>query len=299
MNRPQQILIVLAVSLGAFGLIGLVTWFSGQETSETVTGLDPTQRFTAKPGTTREKPLVLTSENRPSTDDFGADTVSEYDQEGASTGDDKERRIMVRSLSKPNEDLNETDKSIRSAMNKLDPAAGMAALDEALAQMGDTPDNYKLHAAKARLASYLAPPDWTQAQAALDAARTNAPLGEARQMVALLSAQLALEAGNPDIARKHVEEGLAENVESPTEVELLAQAASLEETREAYDAARARWEQAWAKGQTLAPEDQREIEGPLRAIALRLAQRLRDDGEEELAATHQEEADAFFETLGE
>lgn len=205
---------------------------------------------------------------------------------------------MVRSLSTPSENLSETDRSIRSAMNKLDPAAGIAELDAALATMGAAPESYKLHAAKARLSSYLEPPEWPQAQAALDAARTAAPLGAARQEVALLSAQLALEAGNPDIARKHVEEGLAENVEGPVEVELLAHAASLDETREAYDAARMRWEQAWAKGQALSPEAQLEIEGPLRAIALRLAQRLRDDGQDSDADTLQEEARAFFESLG-
>lgn len=296
MNR-QQVFIVLAITLSAFGLVGLVAWFSGQQAAETTTGLDPTQRFTAKPGTTREKPLVLTSENRPSTGDFAPENLDRYDEDNAGT--DQDRRIMVRSLSAPREDLSETDKSIRSAMNKLDAAAGMAELDAALAEMGDTPDRYKLHAAKARLASYLEPPDWAQAQATLDKARTAAPLGEARQEVALLSAQLALEAGNPDIARKHVEEGLAENVESPVEVELLAQAASLDEIREAYDEARTRWEQAWAKGQALAPDAQQRIEGPLRAIALRLAQRLRDDGQEDQAALVQNNAATFFETLEE
>jgi len=274
MNRQQTLLVVLA-TIGVFLVIGFVAWLAGRTSTEAVTGLDPTQRFTAKPGTTREKALVLTSENRPSTGDF-SDIPLEEPEEAAEV----ERQMMVRSLSPPSEDLSPVDLRIRQAMNNLDPAQGIAQIDAALAELQGDKDLPALHLAKARLAAYLEPPDWALAQAALDLARSQVDHGTARQEVALLSAQLAVEAGNPGIAMKHIEEGLAERTEGPMEVELLGLAGQLEKWRGNEAQAQERWEEAFAKGKALSLNQRKTIEGPLRAIALRLAQGYREAGEE-------------------
>jgi len=292
MNRQQTIIVVLS-TVGVFALIALLGWLlQNTAAGPAGPGLDPTQRFVAQPGTTRDKALVLTTEHRPPTGDFAdADPAP---PEGLDGTDEQERRFLVRSLSPAPEDLTPAERTVRAAMNKLDPAQGIAHIDATLATLDPADRHHALHLAKARLAAQTDPPDWTLAQAALDEARSVAPLGEARQEVALASARLALDAGNPGIALKHVAEGLAEEGDGTARLHLLGLAGQLEAGRDAADKARAHWEQAIEIGETLSADDRRGLEGTLRAIALRLAQHHRDEDREDDARAVQETVQALF-----
>ncbi|HNT89323.1 MAG TPA: hypothetical protein PKL84_15785, partial [Candidatus Hydrogenedentes bacterium] len=103
------LIVVIALTLGAIG----VTWWLAQSTGQQG-GLAATQRFTARPGTTREKAVALTSSKRPS-------GVDEFTTEPVFLG--KNAPPRVRSLSQEDgpEETATVERLVREALEEARP----------------------------------------------------------------------------------------------------------------------------------------------------------------------------------
>lgn len=181
--------IVMGIIFGAIAII-LVTAYLRQS------GLDPAtfdkgQRFTAKPGTTRENAMILTSDKRAKTEDpknaiaRRADKLEDSDP------------LEIKSLSKPKEGPRSglANDRAQAALNSYSPEAGLQQLEAALALPHDREDAALLHEAQGQLYAQLDPPDYAQSQAAFEQAVEKADDQDLKEEILYKSVQALMQAG--------------------------------------------------------------------------------------------------------
>jgi tetratricopeptide (TPR) repeat protein len=128
---------------------------------------DKGQRFTAKPGTTRENAMLLTSADRNSTKD-----PEPVDPDRPITPENEDDILEVRSLSggAPKMRSGPANDVAQAALNNLSPEVGLRQLESALALPNNQEQAALLHEARAELYTRMSPPDFEQARLAFEKA---------------------------------------------------------------------------------------------------------------------------------
>lgn len=190
----KNTLIVVSILVGSILVILIVAYLRDSG----FTDFDQGQRFTAKPGTTRENAILLTSSKRPTT----------ADPEGgiAQRAEDRESGgpLDVKSLSGPDDDPvrgGPAGETARAALNSLSAEAGLAMIEQALAEPA-TPDQQAiLLEAQGQLYAQLAEPDYARAMESLDRAASLAPEPVLAGEIKVTAAQVLVQAGRDVEAR--------------------------------------------------------------------------------------------------
>ncbi len=130
-------------------------------------GFDKGQRFTAKPGTTRENAMLLTSAARKSAKD---PEPSNPEQPIKPEHEDDPLEVKSLSGSAPKMRSGPASDVAQAALNNLSPEAGLRQLEAALALPHNQEQAALLHEARAELYTQMSPPDFEQAQLAFEKA---------------------------------------------------------------------------------------------------------------------------------
>lgn len=128
---------------------------------------DKGQRFTAKPGTTRENAMLLTSADRKSTKD-----PEPAGPERPIKPENEDDILEVKSLSGGTPKLRSgpANDVAQAALNNLSPEVGLRQVETALALPHNQEQAALLHEARAELYTQMSPPDFEQAQLAFEKA---------------------------------------------------------------------------------------------------------------------------------
>ncbi|MBI1320293.1 MAG: hypothetical protein GC168_15305 [Candidatus Hydrogenedens sp.] len=213
-SQEQWIIIVVLV-VALVVAIGVAT-FLGTNKEGGPSGLTSGKRFTAKPGTSRDNAVALSSRNRgfmgggsgSSSSGTGSD---EADGEEAPPPRTDSKPLRVRSLSGVEEEaeLTDTERMIREAENTLSPNDGLTKLREALDSAPSDEDRAAIYTAMAGLAAQLDPPDTAYADQMFDLARSHARTPEARGKVARAETSALIQRGAWALAAQRAQEALA------------------------------------------------------------------------------------------
>ena len=235
----KNAIIVLSLLLGSFVILGLVVYL--RQSGLAAGTFDKGQRFTAKPGTTRENAMILTSNKRPSTPEPGGAIARSGDE--AEGGDP----LQIKSLSPSEPDARRSGPAgdtAREALNSFSTEAGLQKLDAALALPNTPEQSALLHEAKGQLLAQLDPPDYDASLAHFDQAAAAAGDAELRAEIVHKTAQMLMQAGRDGEAAARVDAQLAaEPPQGPTGYklriirgQLLERTGRLEEAESTYQA---------------------------------------------------------------
>jgi tetratricopeptide (TPR) repeat protein len=201
MDRRQKLILAVAILTFLGAMLG-AAYLSNERSGPKI---DTTQRFTAKPGTTRENAVALSSSKRPSTE--SSTPVASATTEG---------ELPVRSLSGTLELVPEPAAELADqALNLATPAQGLALIEEALA--GDPSANSRviLETARAVLLSQLGDEKWPNAQAAFERAAAASPDSPALARVIEKHAQILIQRNELDAAEDLLNQTLARAEQDP------------------------------------------------------------------------------------
>ena len=161
----RNALIAGGVILAAFTVAIVVSQFGKNPIEDG--GFDKGQRFTAKPGTTRENAMLLTSAARKSTKD-----PEPSSPERPLKPENEDDPLEVRSLSggAPKFRSGPANDVAQAALNNLSPESGLRQVETALALPHNQEQAALLHEARAELYTRMDPPDFEQARLAFDKA---------------------------------------------------------------------------------------------------------------------------------
>ncbi|MBL7645839.1 MAG: hypothetical protein JNK74_06565 [Candidatus Hydrogenedentes bacterium] len=153
---------------------------------------DKGQRFTAKPGTTRENAMLLTSADRKSTKDpepAGPEKPIKPEHE-----DDV---LEVKSLSGTASSARSgpANEVAQAALNNLSPESGLRQVETALALPHNQEQAALLHEARAELYTRMDPPDFEQARLAFEKALEMAKDPRLREEIQHEMVQMLMQAG--------------------------------------------------------------------------------------------------------
>ena len=232
----QQIVLLVAFSVVFVAALGGAYWYAAdQSQTPTAAAGERGFRFEARPGTTREQAVALSTNKR--------ETPTTAPSAGAATGGGARDPLRVRSLSPPEGHAPTRGRAIaREARNLLSPRDGIARVQAALDTAEAPEDVAALYETLAQLHAELGEREAVRATWA--AARER--LGEAwHARLALAQARTLLQWGEPVRAPALVDEGLAETGTQASGVlglhalrgQLLEQQGRIEEALTAYDAA--------------------------------------------------------------
>ena len=235
----KNTLIVLGLIFGSFLILAIVVYL--RQSGIAATTFDKGQRFTAKPGTTRENAMILTSNKRPSTAAPG-DAI-------ARPGDhsDEGDPLVVKSLSPSESDSKRSGPAgdlAREALGSFSPEAGLRKLDQALALPNTPEQTALLHEAKAQLHAQMSPPDYDASLAHFEQAAAATTDPELREEIVYKTAQMLIQAGRDGEARDQVDMQLTDRPpQGPVgyklqilQGQLLEQSGRLEEAEKVYQA---------------------------------------------------------------
>ena len=183
-------LIATGVIGGAVLVAAAVAYFG--QSSVDQGSFDKGQRFTAKPGTTRENAMLLTSAHRATTAD-PKDAIARQADHIEEDGDPLE----VKSLSHKNIEARKgpANDVAESARNNLSPEAGLRQIDAALALPHNQEQAALLHEARGELYAQLDTPDFVQAQAAFEKALEMTADAELEEEIRHKAVQTLMQAG--------------------------------------------------------------------------------------------------------
>ncbi len=233
----QQIALLIAFSVVFMAALGGAYWYaSNQAQTPTAAAGERGFRFEARPGTTREQAVALSTNKR--------DAPTMAPRSGAAEGrGDSRDPLRVRSLSAPEtEAASQAEAVARAARNLLSPRDGIARVQAALASARAPEDVAALYETLAQLYAEL---DEREAVRETWAAARE-QLGEAwHARLALAEARTLLQWGEPVRALALVDEGLAQHGGPPSGVlglhalrgQLLEQQGRIDEAIAAYNAA--------------------------------------------------------------
>ncbi len=233
-NEGCTVIVICVVAFLA--VLGLAVFLSNRES--TAIGPDGAKRFRARPGTTREQAVALTSRMR-----------SEDEESSASDGPTEEvprrpmsdpAKVRVRSLSRPVDEteMSEIERSVHDALNSLSPEVGIARLEEARQQAANASETVAIERALAKLYMQLDPPDTVQAEQSLDQALSAADTVDGRNQIIMEQVQLYLQRGETGIAKSRLAAALAmPGPSSPSRLRLELAQTQLDESGGALDQA--------------------------------------------------------------
>lgn len=200
----KNTIIVASIIFGAF-VIMIVAIYIG-ENGLGGGNFDKGQRFTAKPGTTRENAILLTSNKRPTTAD-PEDTIARRAE-----NQEDDDPLEVKSLSTPEPDPRRggpAGKTAREALNSLSPEAGLRKLEDALALPNTPEQKALLLEAQGQLYAELDPPDYEKSLASFDEAAELATDPVIQEAIVFETAQMLLQAGEEAAALRRIDAHLA------------------------------------------------------------------------------------------
>lgn len=275
----KQFLIVVGV-VALIVAVTVVAAYFGQAKSGSVI-VDKGQRFTAKPGTTRENAIALTSNKRPSTKSPEESIARKADEM------EDDAPLTVKSLSSSADERSGPahDKAME-AMNSGSPESGLRMLNEALALPHDPQQAAYIQEAMGQLYAQLEPPDFEKSQAAFDEARSLAK-GDPKleQSILLKSVQVLMQQGMDDEARIQMETGFtAADLSNQTQLQLHLLQGKLEERAGHPEAAEQVYQEVLDAALALPESIDREMALDLaRLAALRLTGLYRSQNRDEAA----------------
>ena len=208
-KRQSVILIVTVVTL--LIAIGIAAYLGQLQAGDKV-GKVAVKRFRARPGTTREKATALSTRKRPGSEHSTQEAPTNEKAESQSTASERERRLLVRSLSSPEDEeaMTAEEKLVDEALNAFSPETGIEELTEALKTPCAAQDAANMHAAMGMLCAQLDPADFDRAEAAFAQAMELAPDPASRQDILKQEAWVLLQAGQPGKAREKVAAAFSE-----------------------------------------------------------------------------------------
>lgn len=172
-------------------------------------GIDPAtfdsgKRFKAKPGTTRENAMILTSDKRKSTEGPEA-AIARRSEEREDGGPP-----VIKSLSKPKDGPRSGPANDRAqaALNSFSPEAGLRQLEEALALPHGAEQAALLHEAQGQLYAQLDPPDYDKSRAAFVQAIEKAEDPALEEEILYKSVQALMQEGQEEEAGQILAERL-------------------------------------------------------------------------------------------
>lgn len=194
----QRNVLITAGIIFAAVLIVLVVAYFGQNPL-TKGGFDKGQRFTAKPGTTRENAMLLTSANRKSTADPKSDNAGP-----AAPPEHADDPLEVKSLSEKKSKMRSgpANDVAMAAVNSVTPEAGLRQLETALALPHTQEQAALLYEAQAELYTQLDPPEFEQGAAAYEKALEMTADPELEEEIHHKYVQMLMQAGRDDEALK-------------------------------------------------------------------------------------------------
>lgn len=200
-------IIVLSIILGSLLVLGLV--IALRDAGLGGSAFDKGQRFTAKPGTTRENAILLTSNKRAETEDPEDPIARRSDKK-----EDPSDPLEVKSLSKSEEGDEKggrAGEAARAALNNYSPEAGLRQLEAAL-DLPNTPEQAAiLHDAAGQLHTQTNPPDYDKSLESFETAAGLTQDPELQEELAFNTAQMLMQAGRDAEARDKIEAYLADN----------------------------------------------------------------------------------------
>lgn len=221
MDRKAQMLALVATLGIFFGMMALAAWWSTSQQSGTSTQRTSRLRFRARPGTTRDNAMILTTKKRDPDDTSlssgqGGETAEAKDKSAGPDSQHKPPELEVRSLSPVDGGAGSpVEKSIRSALNTLSPEAGIARLKLALDTPHTPEEDARMHTAMGMLYAQLDPPDYAGAKQAFEQAMRAAPNPAARREALKHYAAMALNAGRAETVLPVLESALRQTAEEP------------------------------------------------------------------------------------
>ncbi len=276
--EKHQGLIVVAIILIFTLTLGLTAYLT--QGRGPASSISTVKRFTAKPGTTREKAMVLSTDKRSKpTQTF---TPPEAVQE-----DEEPKTLTIRSLS-PEKEGEEgpsvADEIIGTAVNALSPEEGLQTIEDELAIPHAPKDQARLYLTQATLMAQMLPPKTEEALAALDKAMSLAPGLAQQQRIAKHKARLLFANGEFVQARQLLETTLqsAQEITMPG-LELSLLLGKIYEKEATYDEAERLYRRTMRLALGLKRKAVPEAESLMRLTALRLAQLYKTTGHPEKA----------------
>ena len=153
---------------------------------------DKGQRFTAKPGTTRENAMLLTSADRKSTKD---PEPSSPDRPIKPENEDDILEVKSLSGGTPIIRSGPANEVAQAALNNLSPESGLRQVETALALPHNQEQAALLHEARAELYTRMNPPDFEQARLAFEKALEIAKDPLLREEIQHEMVQMLMQAG--------------------------------------------------------------------------------------------------------
>ncbi len=272
----KQWLVVLGI-IGAFiSVMTLVAYLTGGGAQ-----IATEQRFKAKPGTTRDNAVALSSRKRKRTQNKKSTEESQAARKG--------KPVRVRSLSETPEEapLTEHQRDIREAMNSLSPEDGLDKLQGMLDGRRGAEEESEIYAAMAALYQQLDPPRSTNAREAFERAMASARSTALRRDIALREASFLIGQGETAAAQQRIT-GILEEGGAPTPVQVKLEVLSgqLDEQAERKTEAEKAYRSAIEHTLEMAKDAPLDDEGTdaLRLACLRLSQLYQATGREKEAA---------------
>lgn len=298
-NTDQQQLIIAIFVIVTLIVAIAVAMFLGQR--EKGAGLQSTQRFTAKPGTTRENAVALSSSKR-KTEEEGGRAAAPPPASGSGGSRDvanppppvstNEKPMRVRSLSPEEAEAeDETEQSVRAALNDLSPARGIEKLQAMLETELSDDERARVYGAIARLCGELETPDLARQEEALSFAASYAESPKAALEAARNHAEILSSRGDYAGASERVKQAISDLTQaSPERAELGIIMGGLMEAQQDAVGAEEAYAAAFKDAKDSASEQPEQREEALRQSGLRLSRIYRATG-------RSSEADAVAQSL--
>ena len=280
MGRQGVILLSILI---AFVLIMAAAAYYSQRTPGPLGSSASSRRFMAKSGAERESAAPLAIRKSAVDEAPGTEKLQAANTAEPPAGDDLPLPAEIEALEEPE---SPTDRLIQSAQTNLDPEAGLAQVEQALAAAHTPEETARLHTALGQIQARKMPPDLDAAAAAFETAMTTAPDIEARQRVARDAMRAYLAQGRADLALAQLEAIRRETPPSPQqpvsiEIDLLE--AQLHEESGDPALATAVYLNLFETARKADAPPGRKMEELLRLAAMRLARIYRAEGRDKEA----------------
>ncbi len=271
----RQILTVIAIMVVFFAGLVAAAYFGQRQAGEPA-AISTTRRFTAKPGTMREKAIALTTSKR---------SLESERSSGASADGEasrRERPLRAYSLSGPDDEQRPAPspetRTARAALNAANPEEGMRQIMAALDMPHEPEEAAHLYAALGQLHSRADPPELARAIAAFDEAYRRTEDPAMRAAILEQQAPILAQQDSPAKALQRIEALLQESApENLACTRLRALAGRIHEETGAMEKALAAYQQAFEDAQRRLEENP-DAADTLRMTGLRLTRLLRAMG---------------------
>ena len=244
----RQILTVIAIMAVFFAGLAGTAYFAQRGAGEP-TAISTARRFTAKPGTMREKAIALTTSKRSLESELAGRAAADREQSR------RERPLRAYSLSGPDDKQRPAPsletRSARAALNAENPQDGIRQIRAALDMSHEPEETAHLYVALGQLLSRADPPELAQAMMAFDEAYRLTEDPAMRAAILEQQAPILAQQDSPAAALQRIEALLQEAaLKDLRSARLRALAGRIHEESGAMEKARAAYQQrsgTWRK----------------------------------------------------